>query len=105
MTDYMSLDRLFEEFSNGDETSWKEERVWLRAAHPLRLARIREEIVGGFFPPVRLCYREKRVIDGHHRLVVAFDLRLMEVPVADAWDGSGWELFASDQGADDPETR
>lgn len=101
--DYMSLSRLFAEFTNGDETSWAEEMTWLGSTHPRRLARIRREIKDGFFPPVRLCYRERRVVDGHHRLIAAHLLGLAEVPVADAWDGSGWEQFASDSGADDPE--
>jgi len=96
---------LVRDFTNGDQTSWPEEIAWIREHHPRRLARITREIEGGNFPPIRLCFDEKRVVDGHHRIVAALDLELPSVPVADAWDSSApdWGLYASDSGADDPE--
>lgn len=100
----MSPARLMREFTTGDEMSWSSERMNLVAIHPRRLDRIRSEISSGFFPPVRLDYNEKRVIDGHHRVIAAEQLGIQRVPVADAWDGSDWYLFASDQGGDDPVT-
>lgn len=66
----LPLDKVFSSFTNGDETGWADERAWLLANHPRRLA--------------------------------AQQLGLLEVPVADAWDGSYWELHANNQGADDP---
>ncbi len=98
----MSLSNLMREFTNGDATSWPEERDWLTANHPRRLARIRAEIEAGDFPPIRLDYSDKSVIDGHHRIIAAEQLGHQRVPVADAWDGSDWHLYASDQGGDDP---
>lgn len=98
----MSLAKLFREYANGDETSWDEERTWLEANHPRRLARITAEIQDGFFPPVRLCFEEKRVIDGHHRIVAAAKLGRTRIPVADAWDDSNWEWYTNNNGGDDP---
>lgn len=97
------LATLFSEYANGDDTGWDEERAWLLANHPRRLARIRGEIERGVFPPVRLDFDARSVVDGHHRIIAAEQLGLQEIPVADAWDGSDWSLFASDQGGDDPE--
>lgn len=104
MTDQqtMSLAKLMREFTNGDDTSWDQERAWLLANHPNRLARIRDEIQAGNFPPIRLDYSCMSVIDGHHRIIAAEQLGRDRVPVAYAWDGSDWYLHASDQGSDDP---
>lgn len=99
----MSLAKLFREYANGDETGWDEERAWLEANHPRRLARITAEIRDGFFPPVRICFKEKRVIDGHHRIVAAASLGRTRIPVADAWDGTDWWRYADDNGGDDAE--
>jgi hypothetical protein len=99
----MPLSALMRDFVNGDGTSWAEERAWLVENHPRRLARIGREITSGFFPPVRLDFTDWSVVDGHHRIIAAERLGLAEVPVADAWDGSDWALYASDQGGDDPE--
>ncbi|MFJ6348623.1 hypothetical protein ACIQKB_04000 [Streptomyces sp. NPDC092046] len=100
----MTLDSLMRDYTNGDQTSWPEEFAWIKANHPRRLARITREVQAGHFPPVRLDFEEKRVIDGHHRITAAADLGLAHVPVADAWGtDQEWWLFASDSGADDPE--
>jgi hypothetical protein len=98
----MSLAKLLRDFTNGDDTSWQEERDWLTTNHPRRLARIRREIEDGDFPPVRLDYSDRSVIDGHHRIIAAEQLGRACIPVADAWDGSDWAHYASDQGGDDP---
>ncbi|GAA3591220.1 ParB N-terminal domain-containing protein [Streptomyces osmaniensis] len=97
------LAELFRDYENGDQSSWSDERAWITTQHPRRLARIRDEIQSGFFPPVRLDFAERRVVDGHHRLIAAEQLGLEDVPVADAWDDSGWAEFASPQGDDDKE--
>lgn len=100
----MPLADLLRDFANGDETTWPEEINWIKTNHPRRLARITREIQAGHFPPIRLDYQEKRVVDGHHRITAAIDLGLTHIPVADAWGtDQDWWLFASDSGADDPE--
>ncbi|MFK0222180.1 hypothetical protein ACIQWN_28820 [Streptomyces vinaceus] len=99
----MALAKLLTEFTNGDQTSWDEERAWLLRHHPRRMARIEAEIADGNFPPIRLDFAEQCVIDGHHRIIAAERLGRQTVPVANAWDGSEWWFLASDQGGDDPE--
>lgn len=98
------LNLLFREFTNGDETSWDDEREWLLANHADRLARIRKEIQAGHFPPIRVDFTERRVIDGHHRIIAAEQLGLELVPIADAYDGSDWadHAYADTSGGDDP---
>lgn len=94
------LDELFRDYANGDETSWAEEREHLEAIHPNRLARIRREIESGFLPPIAVCFNEKRVIDGHHRVLVAADLGLTEIPAVDAWVDEEWTKHMALSGAD-----
>ncbi len=90
----MPLARLLADFTTGDEIPWEQERAWLEQRHPEWLARLRESIAAeGIREPVRLCYREHRVIDGHHRIIAAQDLGLTEIPVADAWE-DGWDFHA-----------
>lgn len=104
MIDTMPLADLLTNFTNGDQTGWEAEQEWIKKNHPRRLARIRREIQTGKFPAVRLCYDEKRVIDGHHRIIAALDLGLTDIPVGDAWGPeSDWDLHAPDNGSDDPE--
>jgi ParB-like chromosome segregation protein Spo0J len=101
-TRHIALAMIFREFTNGDETTWAEERAWLLANHPRRLARIRSEIQSGHLPPIRVDFNERRVIDGHHRLIAAEQLDLELVPIADAYDGSAWTNYANTPGDDDP---
>lgn len=103
-TERLALATLMRDFTNGDDTSWPDEIAWIKANHPRRLARITHEIQNGFLPPIRLCFNEHRVIDGHHRITAALDLGLDTISVADAWDpDSDWWRYADDSGADDPE--
>lgn len=106
----MPLVDLFRDFTNGDATGWDEERRWLRAMHPNRIINLVKSLrTYGFDPdkPIRLCFNERRVIDGHHRIVAAEHAGLTHVLVADAWDGSDWSERTPDaaipHGADDPQ--
>lgn len=93
----MSLDRLVREFINGDETSWNAENDWLERNHPAYMAELRDSIRReGVIEPIRLCYDERRVIDGHHRVVAALTVGLQRVPVANAWTDDGWQFRAPD---------
>ena len=94
----MSLAKLMRLFQNADETSWVDERAWLDENHGRYMAELRESIQReGVIEPVRLCYDERRVIDGHHRVVAAIDVGLSRIPVANAWEvDDDWFLRAPD---------
>ncbi|MFE2556013.1 ParB N-terminal domain-containing protein [Streptomyces sp. NPDC059352] len=111
----MSLAKLFRLFQPVEllQTpghTWETETAWLRQHHPRRMARIRGSVERhGILEPIRLCYGDPacgtdlHVVDGHHRAVIAQELGIKRVPVADAWDGSDWWLHVPDEQQEDPE--
>ncbi|MFE3202165.1 ParB/Srx family N-terminal domain-containing protein [Embleya sp. NPDC059237] len=83
----MPIADLFRDYTTGDGADWPGERAELEKIHADHLAELRISIAQhGIREPVLLCPFERRVIDGHHRVLVAEDLGLVEVPVTDAWD-------------------
>lgn len=91
-------DQFFQEFTNGDQTGWTAERAWLEEQHADELARLTASVVAeGIRDPIRVCDKDKRVIDGHHRAIVAQDLGLAMVPVANAWT-CGWYPYMGEGG-------
>jgi len=82
----MLLADLLRDYTTGDQGDWIEERTYLEQIHAEHLAELRVSVArDGIREPVRLCRTEMRIIDGHHRILVAEDLGLREIPVADAW--------------------
>jgi len=82
----MLLADLLSDYTTGDDGPWREEREHLEAIHAERLAELRISVArDGIREPIALCPTDKRVVDGHHRILVAEDLGLVDVPVADAW--------------------
>lgn len=110
----MSTARLLRLFTPTEQTvtpghDWDTEAAWLYANHPVRMAKLRRSIEKlGIEEPIRLCWghptcgTKLHVVDGHHRAVVARELGLKRVPVADAWDGTEWFIHSWDQDQDDP---
>jgi hypothetical protein len=98
----MSVAKLFRLFTPAEQTvdarhNWDAEAAWLYTNHTERMAKLRHSITKlGIEEPIRLCYgnptccNARHVIDGHHRAVLAKDLGIKRVPVADAWDGTDW---------------
>jgi len=81
----MALQQLLRDYQDGDEHGWDTEFDWLRANHAEALADLRASVVkDGIREPV-LLGSDGRVWDGHHRLCVALDLGLHEVPVTATW--------------------
>lgn len=69
------------EFRDGDERGWDVEFAWLREHHREQLDAITETArVDGIRKPVELGV-DGRLWDGHHRLCVAVDLELSDLPV------------------------
>lgn len=108
-TGVMRVADLVAEFAPASDWSWDEERAWLRKNHPRRLARIGRLVAAeGIEEPLRLCRgcggcTGPHVVDGHHRVVVAEDLGLEVVPVADAWEeGADWMYYIDENPGDDP---
>lgn len=65
--------------------SWHDETQELIGREPTYLASIASSIVReGFHAPIQLHHGERRVWDGHHRVVAAIVIGLDEVPTADA---------------------
>lgn len=112
----MSVAKLLRLFTPTEQTvtpghDWDTEAAWLYENHPVRMAKLKTSITKlGIEEPIRLCWGHpsccgaKHVVDGHHRAIVARDMDIKRVPVADAWDGSDWFLNSWDQGGDDPRT-
>jgi hypothetical protein len=98
----MSVAKLFHLFTPTEQTvdarhTWDTEAAWLYTNHTDRMAKLRASIAKlGIEEPIRLCYgnptccHAQHVVDGHHRAVLARDMGLKRVPVADAWDGTDW---------------
>lgn len=73
-------------FKNGDETSWDEEFEWIRENNADNLRGVRSLVKEGKLPPVEVCFREMRIIDGHHRILAHKELDYAIIPISDAWD-------------------
>lgn len=98
----MSVAKLLRQFTPTEQTvtpghDWNVEAAWLYTNHTERMAKLRISILKlGIEEPIRLCYghptccQARHVVDGHHRAVLARDMGLKRVPVADAWDGTDW---------------
>lgn len=98
----MSVAKLIRLFPPAEQTitpahTWDVEAAWLYQHHTDRMAKLRASITKlGIEEPIRLCWghptcgQALHVVDGHHRAVLARDLGLKRVPVADAWDGTDW---------------
>jgi hypothetical protein len=83
--DTMPLAELLATYRDGDEHGWETEFAWLRENDSVRLAELRADVSAhGIHEPV-LLGDDGRVWDGHHRLCVAHDLALAEVPITRAW--------------------
>lgn len=110
----MSVAKLIRLFTPTEQTvdpghTWDTEAAWLYENHPVRMAKLRNSITKlGIEEPIRLCWghpdccQAKHVVDGHHRAILARDMGLKRVPVADAWDGTEWFINCWDQDQDDP---
>lgn len=110
----MSVAKLLRLFTPTEQTvtpghNWETEAAWLYENHPVRMTKLRRSIEKlGIEEPIRLCYGHptccsaRHVVDGHHRAILARDMGLTRVPVADAWDGSEWFVNSWDQDSDDP---
>lgn len=98
------LDEFLQAFAPVSGHSWQDERTWLEENHPRRVARLRRLIaVEGIEDPIRVCFSSHQVVDGHHRVIVAQDLGIELVPVANAWEkGADWMYYADDNPGDDP---
>lgn len=99
----MPLADLLRDYRDGDELGWEEEFAYLRTSpeHRSRLGRLFLSVIEeGIREPILLGY-DGRVWDGHHRLCVASEIGLQEVPVKTvrppvmvewtAFGGHGWE--------------
>lgn len=110
----MSVAKLLRLFTPTEQTvtpghDWDTEAAWLYENHPVRMGKLRRSITKlGIEEPIRLCYGHptccsaRHVVDGHHRAILARDMGLQRVPVADAWDGTDWFIHSWDQDSDDP---
>lgn len=77
----MLVAELLARYRDGDEHGWGVEFAWLREHHADRLAELRAEIrEHGIREPV-LLGDDDRVWDGHHRLCIAVDESITEVPI------------------------
>lgn len=77
----MKLAELLATYRDGDEHGWQQEFSLLREIHPEELAVLRDDIAArGIQMPV-LLGPDGRVWDGHHRLCVAYELGLVDIPV------------------------
>lgn len=78
----MLVETLLSEYRDGDEHGWPTEFAWLIEHHTKKvlnlLGEVREE---GIRDPI-LLGPDKRVWDGHHRLLVARILGIRRVPVS-----------------------
>lgn len=109
----MSVAKLFRLFTPTEQTvtpghTWDTEAAWLYDNHPNRMAKLRASITKlGIEEPIRLCWghptciEAMHVVDGHHRAILARDMGIKRIPVADAWDGSDWFTGCWDQDSDD----
>jgi len=88
MAHAMPLARLLADYRPGSfDPPWSsdDEVQWMITTQPGYLAGLALNIASqGIRTPVRLHHGERRVWDGHHRVVIAVLLRLPEVPWADA---------------------
>lgn len=80
----------YEPTGDADGWTWEEETVLLDTHDRVRMRELTADIrAHGMRNPIRVCDTEHRVIDGHHRAIVARLLGMTHVPVASAWE-SGW---------------
>lgn len=110
----MSTAKLLRLFTPTEQTvtpghDWDTEAAWLYTNHPVRMDKLRFSITKlGIEEPIRLCWghpdccQALHVVDGHHRAILARDMGLKRVPVADAWDGTEWFINSWDNSDDDP---
>jgi hypothetical protein len=77
----MPLAKVLRDFRDGDEHGWDTEFRYLRKEHGDSLAALSRSVrESGICEPIHLG-SDGRVWDGHHRLCVATDLGLRDVPV------------------------
>lgn len=80
----------YEPTGDVDGWTWEEETVLLETHDTVRTAELTADIrTNGMRDPIRVCDTDGRVIDGHHRAIVARALGMTHIPVASAWE-SGW---------------
>lgn len=83
----MRLQDILNDYSPGDKWFWEDEFAYLRDKHATRLYHLAVQIVRlGIQQPV-LLGDDGRVWDGHHRLCIAYDFDIYDVPVEVAGDG------------------
>jgi hypothetical protein len=88
MSDTMPLADLLRDYTPGDGHSWDDEMQWLKENHNGRLALLTLNILAhGIREPI-LLGNDGRVWDGHHRIYVAHQLKIQEVPVEYAGDNN-----------------
>lgn len=85
----MLLVDLMRDYRDGDEHGWFTEFDWLRDNDAERLAALRTDAAtNGIRVPI-LLGDDGRIWDGHHRVCVAYDLGLAEVPTTTNLDEAG----------------
>lgn len=77
----MLLADLLTHYRDGDEHGWGTEFAYLREHHAGRLAVLRADIAtNGIQTPIHIG-DDARIWDGHHRLCVADELGITDVPI------------------------